>query len=261
VGKSKSELKDTSDTITESFVEELLLALEVRETELMIWLVNTTRSKVLFSVNTLISGRIQGITSGTLKNSDYAKIDCWDMRSRETWPSLIMDIVFFNERIDSYRPPLSERIQITDKLLKKKSSRIPFLKSKGILLNLLNTTVMVDPVKLQESFFEGTTPVSGIDPVPLPNDYEVDLHIESFHTHPENISQQDILNIQLAHFEKKLEEAVINNANSVTFIHGVGNGTLRYQIHKKLSQYPHIKYFEDAQKEKFGYGATKVHLK
>jgi dsDNA-specific endonuclease/ATPase MutS2 len=47
----------------------------------------------------------------------------------------------------------------------------------------------------------------------------------------------------------------------ITFIHGVGNGTLRHQIHKQLSQMAEQLTFKDAQKEKFGYGATKVVFK
>ena len=72
---------------------------------------------------------------------------------------------------------------------------------------------------------------------------------------------EDILKVQMGFFEKNLENAVIGNERFITFIHGIGNGTLRHMIHKYLSQYPHIKYYEDAQKEKFGYGATKVFLK
>jgi len=47
----------------------------------------------------------------------------------------------------------------------------------------------------------------------------------------------------------------------VIFIHGVGNGTLRHMVHKKLSQYTNIKFYKDSMREKFGYGATLVKIK
>jgi dsDNA-specific endonuclease/ATPase MutS2 len=49
--------------------------------------------------------------------------------------------------------------------------------------------------------------------------------------------------------------------DEIIFIHGVGNGVLRNAIHKRLSGNKNVQYFEDAQKEKFGYGATKVRIK
>jgi dsDNA-specific endonuclease/ATPase MutS2 len=90
---------------------------------------------------------------------------------------------------------------------------------------------------------------------------EVDLHIEFLRDDHQSLNSDDILNIQLSEFNSCLEDAVISGLEEITFIHGIGNGILRNKIHKTLSQYPHIKYFEDARKEKFGFGATKVHLK
>jgi dsDNA-specific endonuclease/ATPase MutS2 len=49
--------------------------------------------------------------------------------------------------------------------------------------------------------------------------------------------------------------------HEIIFIHGAGNGTLRKEIHRQLSRNKDIKFFEEAQKEKFGYGATLVRLK
>ena len=74
------------------------------------------------------------------------------------------------------------------------------------------------------------------------------------------MDNETILNIQLSEFNTCLESAVISGAEQITFIHGVGNGILRNKIHKILSQYPHIKYFEDAKKEKFGYTGERLSL-
>jgi dsDNA-specific endonuclease/ATPase MutS2 len=49
--------------------------------------------------------------------------------------------------------------------------------------------------------------------------------------------------------------------DEITFIHGVGNGVLRDSIHKRLSGNKNVQYYEDVQKDKFGYGATKVKIK
>jgi dsDNA-specific endonuclease/ATPase MutS2 len=70
-----------------------------------------------------------------------------------------------------------------------------------------------------------------------------------------------MLRFQLAAFHKNLEGAIVHHFQNIIFIHGVGNGTLRNEIHKQLGKHPHVKTFKDARKEKFGYGATEVILK
>ena len=62
----------------------------------------------------------------------------------------------------------------------------------------------------------------------------------------------------MALFEKELDSAIMNNCSEITFIHGVGSGKLKYEISKILSKHPHVKYYQDADKQKFGYGATKA---
>jgi dsDNA-specific endonuclease/ATPase MutS2 len=72
---------------------------------------------------------------------------------------------------------------------------------------------------------------------------------------------EDILAFQLQVFEQRLDEAIVAGASEVVFIHGVGNGVLRNEVQKRLSKHPHVEYFKDAKKEKFGYGATLAKIK
>jgi dsDNA-specific endonuclease/ATPase MutS2 len=69
------------------------------------------------------------------------------------------------------------------------------------------------------------------------------------------------MQIQLDHFQKNLDAAIVHKLESIVFIHGAGNGSLRYEIQKIISKHPQVKTYMDAQKEKFGYGATEVVLK
>jgi len=92
--------------------------------------------------------------------------------------------------------------------------------------------------------------------------HEFDLHIEKLR--PEgaaDLSNTAMLRLQLDAFEDALSRALATNMHEIIFIHGAGNGTLRKEIHRQLSRNKDIKFFEEAQKEKFGYGATLVRLK
>jgi hypothetical protein len=92
--------------------------------------------------------------------------------------------------------------------------------------------------------------------------HEFDLHIEKLRAEgAEGLSNTAMLRLQLDAFEDALSRALATNMHEIIFIHGAGNGTLRKEIHRQLSRNKDIKFFEEAQKEKFGYGATLVRLK
>ena len=92
--------------------------------------------------------------------------------------------------------------------------------------------------------------------------HEVDLHFEALRPDaPADLSNTAIMREQLDAFEDALSRALATNMHEIVFIHGTGNGTLRKEIHRQLSRNKDIKFFEDAQKAKFGFGATLVRLK
>ena len=74
------------------------------------------------------------------------------------------------------------------------------------------------------------------------------------------MSKSEMLKLQMEEFQKDLNYAIATGIDEVTFIHGIGNGVLRKEIHKSLSQIDNIKYFQDTQKSRFGYSATLVRI-
>lgn len=90
---------------------------------------------------------------------------------------------------------------------------------------------------------------------------EIDLHIEKLVENPSNLSAGEMLKLQVDIFEKQLDKAIVQQADQLVFIHGVGNGILKHEIQKRLSGNIHVAWYKDARKEKFGYGATEVKLK
>lgn len=90
---------------------------------------------------------------------------------------------------------------------------------------------------------------------------EVDLHIEEIVDDHAELSNGEIVNIQLARFETALETAIKGKVQKIVFIHGVGNGKLKYELRKKLdNKYPDLRY-QDASFKEYGYGATMVYLR
>lgn len=87
----------------------------------------------------------------------------------------------------------------------------------------------------------------------------VDLHIEKLIDDHYGLSNSEKLDIQTAHFRRKLEMAITGHYIKIVFIHGVGNGVLRQAIRELLRTYEGIEY-SDASYKKFGAGATEVRI-
>ncbi|HLG35730.1 MAG TPA: Smr/MutS family protein [Bacteroidia bacterium] len=90
------------------------------------------------------------------------------------------------------------------------------------------------------------------------NEKTVDLHIEELTDDYSGMSNTEIMHLQLAHFRKELDTAMLNHFYRIIFIHGKGNGVLRNRIRAELDAM-NLKYM-DADTAKFGFGATEVML-
>lgn len=87
---------------------------------------------------------------------------------------------------------------------------------------------------------------------------EVDLHIEEITENFSGLSNSEILDLQMSRFKIALDTAVIHKSKRIVFIHGVGNGKLKFTIRKALDdKYPDLQY-QDASFKEYGYGATMV---
>ncbi len=89
---------------------------------------------------------------------------------------------------------------------------------------------------------------------------EVDLHIHELLDKHNHLSNGEIVQIQLEHFERTLRLAEDKKIPRVVFIHGVGQGVLRAEIRKILhNYYPHCT-FMDGPYNEYGFGATEVRI-
>lgn len=89
---------------------------------------------------------------------------------------------------------------------------------------------------------------------------EIDLHIEKLVDDPRKVRQNEILRIQLRHFDNYIDEAIRLGVPRVFIIHGVGSGKLKDAISKRLRRLPDVKEFKNEYHSRYGYGATEVIL-
>lgn len=89
------------------------------------------------------------------------------------------------------------------------------------------------------------------------NEMEIDLHIEELIDNFSGMSNFEIVNVQLNHFNKALDNAIHGHYRKLIVIHGVGNGRLKQEVRNILSSYSNVRFF-DASYAKYGFGATEI---
>jgi len=88
--------------------------------------------------------------------------------------------------------------------------------------------------------------------------FEVDLHINQLTKTSKGMDNYDILTLQIETAKRKLEFAISKRFSKVVFIHGVGEGVLKSELHFLFKKYP-VDYY-DASYQKYGLGATEVYI-
>lgn len=221
------------------------------------YLVNESSYQLLVTLHTLQQQQYKGEFAGVVMPLTYTKIFSAPLADLQLWPQLILNILYYTPRPEKLIDPLriTEKFKAKDFSVQQKN--VPLLNQLGWLIRLDEDDVKIDAEKLKESFFK---PAEEKQIVEKPA-AEVDLHIEKLRDDYESLGNADILHTQLTYFKKTLDAAIVHQLPEITFIHGMGNGVLKNELHKLLSKNNRIKTFLDARKEKFGYGATKVILK
>jgi len=221
------------------------------------YLINDTSFHLLASLSTEKQNYFKGEFSGIITPKSSAKIYSAQLADLQLWPKFIFHVLFHTTQNMEPPAPLAVDEKFKAKDFSGSKKQVPLLNQQGWLIQLDEPEVLIDAQKLKESFFRTPEEKTVIE---KPGN-EVDLHIEKLRNDYQFLNSAEILDIQLAHFHKTLDAAIVHQLPEIIFIHGSGNGTLRHEIHKLLGKHPKIETFMDARKEKFGYGATRVVLK
>lgn len=88
---------------------------------------------------------------------------------------------------------------------------------------------------------------------------EVDLHIHNLTENTRNLSNYDMLTLQVDTAKRQLEFAIGKRIQKIVFIHGVGEGVLKMELETLFDRYDNVKYYA-ADFQKYGLGATEVYV-
>lgn len=265
ISKPESEVFRPNKPFSEKGI--YLAFVSVNDKTLTVHLVNNTDWIVPYTAIADHGGQRQGLEGGALQARGSQKLTELQSKDFEIWPAFEFNFLFYRAGNYSLPAGLTKRLKCKAQSFYKNKKLAPVINKEAFVYQLDEENLKIQEMKIeseisakqiQESMMRGSNSPSA--PIEEPN-HIVDLHIERLTIDFAKLSKEEIARKQINAFELNLDQAIAAGMQEITFIHGVGNGTLRDELHKRLSKNTHVEYFRDAQKEKFGYGATLVKIK
>ncbi len=217
-------------------------------------IINETSYQLLATLKTNLKEKLKGEYSGLINATTSVKVFSASLADLDLWPVFNFQTLFYTPLDKPVLEPLKFDIKFRSKDFSGSKQLMPLIKQQGWLFRIDEPELIINIEKLKESFFKPAEEKQAIEKPAK----EVDLHIEKLRDDHDFLDKQEMMQIQLDHFRKNLDAAIVHKLDSIVFIHGVGNGSLSHEIHKVVSKHPQVKTYMDARKEKFGYGATEV---
>ncbi len=248
----------------EPVFDDILLALEETVSgDIRMSMVNDTDFTLLYAISGMSNAIYHELYKGITGTRTFQSLDTGPRIKPGKYQKLHIQIILSAPQCkDIPYPIVFEKRWDFHELLKKKEF-VTLLDRKASILRLNPDKLNINPGLLKERMLEGRPGSRDLSTVTAkgPEEMVVDLHIEKLMNDPASLTPGEILDIQINAFEKALDDAVVSGVKRIKFIHGLGKGTLRQTIHKKLSNSSLIRYFKDVEKSRFGYGATMIYLK
>jgi hypothetical protein len=246
---------------------------------LKLYLLNTTTLQFLFSIAG-VKGNLQtGIAAGDIKSEQLVFLTSFEREALFEYDSLRITGILHDNRPHHNNPVIRKEFQLPVPDL---HQRFPFLPSPYAFAQSVPVYAAAETLpenndalleKLQQEFGKVSRKSTSAPSVTAGkktqseqqylrqyglSNGEIDLHIEELYPNIDGLSNAEIIEIQLRHFRKELDTAILRKASGIVFIHGVGNGILKAEIRKELKAGGFR--FKDGDHNRYGYGATEVLL-
>lgn len=230
----------------------------INDQSLSLYLINDSRQAYLAHASEVFGTNQRTLLAATLNAGEAKKFDDRLLKEMDEWPAFLLRFIPIHNTLEKAIPAFERQLKMKATQFFKHLSKAPRLDKTAYIFPLEQTTKELDIRALNQELDE-IRPKSETPKTPKPS-RSIDLHIEKLATDPKGMSNSEILRVQLESFDRNLDQAMVSGMDEITFIHGIGNGVLRKEIHKRLSQLQNIKYFQDTQKDQWGYGATLVRI-
>ncbi|MGE0566444.1 MAG: DUF2027 domain-containing protein [Bacteroidia bacterium] len=254
------------------FIIETDHELSALRSDYKLYLFNSSSYQILYTYSIKDGEYYQTLKHGTLGPYQKVLFKQVKMPFFQEFLHHRIDAIFYKNTLFKPQLPVSETIFISQKALydgetiEHSEFKFPvyafLLKDDFSQIKKVNADLTKDDVKRLMSIkeFKSSSKKSHTKKDYLKSlEKEVDLHAEELLDNLSGMSNHEILSIQLEKFEKELDDAIDKGFKKIIFIHGVGNGRLKSEIHSVLKSMKEVT-FQDASFKKYGYGATQVNI-
>ena len=223
------------------------------------FIINQTNNPILYSISQNDKKNISGKSYGICQEYSVVEIGNFTSSIFNESKKLLAQIIIHEHESKMKKQPIVSEILLTKEDLANKT----FISSVSLDLALINIEesqqLEIDPNELKYNMMEKNASIARQkEPAKKQSEMQtIDLHIDASRT---NLQANEILEYQLNEFEKAYDNALVMNTEKLKIIHGIGAGILRNEIHKRLSKKMDVKFFEDADKERFGFGSTIIYF-
>jgi hypothetical protein len=245
---------------------------DIQNSDINVWLINNTNYQLLFTYSLFQNGNFITLETATAKAYESLLIETIDRKELSDYSAFKIEALFFDDKEHEHQAPISEMVKLKPMKLYKENSFLTnnFISEKALIINVMH---------LNDTFEEDNLPTSKIDLSKLlfqkkahsdspkkskPNanndpayEMEINLHIEELLDNYKGMSNAEIIQVQLKHFQTALDTAINKHFRKLIVIHGVGNGRLKQEVRTIITSYDHLKYY-DASYNKYGFGATEI---
>ncbi|NJN27982.1 MAG: DUF2027 domain-containing protein [Cyclobacteriaceae bacterium] len=246
--------KKNDDFITEG----IYLGLEeLRESNFEAFIINQTTHTILYSISQYDKKQIRSIAFGICEPFQRQSVGALTSSIFNDSKRLLIQLLVHEEESRLKKQPVHQELDIKPAHLGD-TIYLATLEKQLSLINLENPRpLQFNPEELREKMLSKSQAPAFKEKVRGSKQLVVDLHMDE---HTSSIKRNEILGQQLIEFEKAYDKALAEGAEKLLVIHGLGAGILRNEIHKRLSSKKEVKYFEDANKERFGFGSTAIYF-
>lgn len=224
-----------------------------------VYFINNTGKTFVYCISEMFGENSRTLSAGVSGGKSQHKLDEKSITKFEEWPQLYLQFIPVNNRVEKTLPAFEKRVKFKASSFFKSKGKIPVLEKEGYLFRIDHQETSLDVKQLNRELSGEKEQATKKEQFYRP-EKEIDLHIEKLTDDHELMSNSEKLKLQMQVFEKNLNYAIATGMDEISFIHGIGNGVLKKEIHKHLSQMENIKYFQDTQKSRFGFGATLVRI-
>jgi hypothetical protein len=233
------------------------------------YLVNNCNDTLLFRFAQRNKYNYETVAAGSLSPNSKTYLGLIKPEMIADLPVYCFQLLNFRKRSKVLEPLLQKEITLSAVKFYKQNTFVTtkLFKVPVMLVQINENPLKVELEKLTEHDFQKAVaqkePKKKEQAIVLPNSdlIEVDLHIQELLDSYSNLTNTEMVNVQMSKFNEEMDKAIKSDIKKIVFIHGVGNGTLKNELRREL-QRKYAKYsFQDASFREYGYGATMVILR